>query len=362
MRVLLIEPWYAGSHRAWADGYAASSAHDVRVISLPGRYWRWRLRGGAAALADLVRRDLAERGPVDLVLASSMVDLAQLLGLLRSDVGDLPVVAYLHESQLAYPHAAADDIDAAWRSWMGLAAADLVVLNSEHHRRELLAGISRLESTAPEPIVGVDIAARVAASPVIPVGVVAVADRSHETTSGPPIVLWPHRWDDDKRPDVFIRAVERLRSDGLEVRVVLAGEDGWADSRRRRAAAERLGDAVIACGPFDRAAYERWVGRSDIVVSVAEHEFFGVAVVEALSAGAVPVLPRAHSYPELILAPYHDAALYPEGGFRRALARVVADLDTARNDMTGLAASMERFSWAMVAPRLDRALAEVAGH
>ena len=54
MDVSLVEPFYGGSHRAWADGYAAHSMHDVTLVTLPAENWRWRMRGGAVALADQV--------------------------------------------------------------------------------------------------------------------------------------------------------------------------------------------------------------------------------------------------------------------------------------------------------------------
>lgn len=40
MNVWLIEPYYAGSHRAWADGYQAHSRHAVHILKLPGRFWK----------------------------------------------------------------------------------------------------------------------------------------------------------------------------------------------------------------------------------------------------------------------------------------------------------------------------------
>ncbi|MBT8214185.1 MAG: DUF3524 domain-containing protein, partial [Acidimicrobiia bacterium] len=47
MRVLLVEPYYAGSHRAWADGYVASSRHDVSLLTHDARFWKWRMHGSA---------------------------------------------------------------------------------------------------------------------------------------------------------------------------------------------------------------------------------------------------------------------------------------------------------------------------
>ncbi len=39
MKVLLVEPYFGGSHRSWAEGYAATSRHEVRPITHPGRWW-----------------------------------------------------------------------------------------------------------------------------------------------------------------------------------------------------------------------------------------------------------------------------------------------------------------------------------
>ena len=54
MRILLIEPYFTGSHRAWAEGYAAASQHDVRLVTHDGRFWKWRMQGSAVTLAEPV--------------------------------------------------------------------------------------------------------------------------------------------------------------------------------------------------------------------------------------------------------------------------------------------------------------------
>lgn len=364
LRVLLVEPWYSGSHRLWADGYAGASRHDVTLVTHPGRFWRWRLRGGAVTLAESVREAVRSNGPADVLLVSSGVDLAALTGLLRRELTGTAVVLYLHENQVVYPLADTGATDAAQRSWQSIVAADRVLINSAHHRLALARGLTELAHRAPDLAHGHLIDPLVDAMHVVPVGVDCAELRRGMPCSadgGPPVVIWNHRWDPDKHPEVFVRAVRRLAADGVPVRVVLAGEDGWDGASRRAEAVAALGDTVVASGPFDRSSYLSRLRAADVVVSVAEHDFFGVAVVEAMAVGCVPVLPLALSYPELVPAAHHQAVFHEPGGFRRRLAAVVEDLPAARAAVAGLDRAMDRFDWSSVAPLLDRHLEDAIG-
>ncbi|MFV0258664.1 MAG: DUF3524 domain-containing protein, partial [Acidimicrobiales bacterium] len=146
-RILLVEPWLAGSHRAWAEGYREASRHDVDLVGLPGRTWRWRMRGGAVPLAAAVDAWVAEHGRPDALLVSGMVDVAQLVGLARRSLTGpvaTPVVVYQHENQLR--HATPDgavDTEAALRAWTSWVAADTVLFNSDVHRRAVVDAIPR---------------------------------------------------------------------------------------------------------------------------------------------------------------------------------------------------------------------------
>ena len=55
--------------------------------------------------------------------------------------------------------------------------------------------------------------------------------------------------------------------------------------------------------------YWSWLHKADWVLSTATHEFFGIAVVEALLAGCLPWLPQRLSYTELL--PEHCRGLSP---------------------------------------------------
>lgn len=348
-RIVLAEPWFGGSHRAWAEGLARHSRHDITIVGLADQLWRWRLRAGAAPLAERVG-DVVERdGEPDLLLVSGLVDVAALLGHLRPSPG-LPVVTYVHESQLLYPTSSGTpDNDAVIRNVDSWRASDQVWFNSAFHRDAVIDALPRWAVVQPEPV---EIDGLTERFDVVPVGVEPPRGR-RGIPSSPPVILWPHRWEPDKRPDVFRRALSKLVDQRVDFRLVLAGADPQGSSVRKAIVEEHV-ERLVAAGPFEQADYERWLFSSDIVVSCAEHEFFGVAVVEALMAGCVPVLPDALSYPELIPPELHPPALYAVGTFGSQLVDVVANLAAHRTSSESLAGSMQRFAWSTVIADYDQ--------
>ena len=100
MKTTLIEPFYTGSHAAWAEGYAKFSRHNIEILSLSGNHWKWRMHGGAVTLADKFIKSGAEP---DIILASDMLDLSTFLALTRRQTSGIPAAVYFHENQICYP-------------------------------------------------------------------------------------------------------------------------------------------------------------------------------------------------------------------------------------------------------------------
>lgn len=367
MRVLLIEPFYGGSHQAWADGYAAHSAHEVHLVTSTDEAWRWRLRGGALTLADDVAVTVAEVGRPDVVLVSDMVNLPALLGFARRSIGDAPVAAYFHENQLLYPVKGGGERDRQLGliNWLSLAAADLVLFNSAYHRDNLMAELPRFLEQAADDRHLDHLEAVIGHSEVLPLGVDLAAlspDRRPPSDGGPPLVLWNHRWEWDKQVDRALSMLQAMAEQGIEFRVALAGEQPDHLSKDLRRSVVDLGDRVIQQGWLPRDEYVDLLLRSDVVLSVAKQEFFGIAMVEAMAAGCVPVLPHDVSYPEIVPPAWHDAALHDwrGGGPVHHLRSVLTGLRAARRAVDGLAAAMRRFDWSVVAPAYDVRLEQLA--
>ena len=74
--------------------------------------------------------------------------------------------------------------------------------------------------------------------------------------------------------------------------VALAGQRYTEEPEEFERLRSTLGTRLVHDGHADLEAYRQLLCAADVVVSTARHEFFGIAVVEAIYAGAFPVLPN----------------------------------------------------------------------
>jgi len=357
VRVLLIEPYYSGSHRAWADGYVGHSSHEVRLITHPGRWWKWRMKGGAVTLAASL--ESLEGWAPDVVLVSDMIDLAHFRVLARPHIGDPPTAFYFHESQLTYPVAPGSSPDHSYSltNWISTCAADAVLFNSGYHRQvffDSLGGFLRgFPDMGHEHLIQ-DVESR---SDVLPVGVDLSWVRPRPVARRTPQILWNHRWEHDKDPEAFADAVEYLLRIGVDFELVLAGPRPGRTPVALERIRELAGDRIVHDDEAPMDTYRKLVAGSDIVVSASRQEFFGISVVEAIASGCRPVLPDRLSYPWLIPEEYHDEVLYPEGELGPALARALQRPQAPET----LAKAMMRFDWTEMASDYDSRLEGLRG-
>ena len=356
MRVYLLEPYLTGSHRSWAEGYAAHSGHEVHLVTLPGQFWKWRQTGGFVTLAGRFRRAVEQHGPPDVILATSLLDVAGFLGLTRDLTAGVPVALYLHENQITYPEAGRTRVEDrhGLLSWTSLVAADAIAFNSEFHRDALFGALPDFLGSFPDERHLHLIDSVESRSTVLPVGVDLVRlGRTTPHRSEPPLILWNHRWDADKDPPAFFDALDALASGSAAFRVALCGERFALQSEAYRDRIESLGDRVVVDRELAASEYPGVLASADIVVSTALQEFFGISVVEAMSAAVFPILPDRLVYPERIPDNLRDRCLYRTAG--DLVDRLTAALAATDRDDVGrwLARSVERFDWSEVAPAYD---------
>jgi glycosyltransferase involved in cell wall biosynthesis len=352
MRILIAEPYFGGSHRAWAEGYRDSSSHDVELITLPARWWRWRMRGGAVSLVEQAENLAAAGYRPDVVVASSMIDLALFRAQLDGVWGRIPTALYLHETQLTYPDSPQlePDLSYAFMNWTSALVADRVIFNSEFHRSVFFEELPRLLRGFPDHRHEHLIPNVWHKTEVLPVGVDLSWRTAHlRSNDRAPLVLWNHRWEHDKAPQLFLEAVSRLEAGGAEFRLALCGESFRQVPAEFEAARVALGERIVHYGFAAREEYRRIVAGSDVVVSTALQEFFGVSMVEAAACGAVPIAPNRLSYPEL----FPPECLYDDGELDGLLTRAVTDCDWRSGMSSTTAPAMDVFGWDVVAPRYD---------
>jgi len=352
--VLLVEPYLSGSHQAWAEGYAQHSRHDVTLLTLPGRFWKWRMFGGSLTLGQ----QAAELDTPDVLIVSDMVDLPSFLGHAGRAVGSSRSILYMHENQLTYPLSptARDDLAYAYMNWSSMVRADEVWFNSQFHLDSVFEAMPKFLRHFPDHR-HTHLVDKVAdKSIVMPIGVELGWIGESEKTE-PPLIVWNQRWEYDKDPVRLFDALRRLAAAGGQFRLALCGENFRNVPVEFDRAQSQLAKQIVHYGFAERDVYRRLLLDASVVISTAKHEFFGIAAVEAMAAGAIPVFPNALSYPELIPPEVHHDTLYSnDEGLDRLLISAIADVERRGRLRSLIAPSMDKFSWSRLASKYDRAL------
>ena len=363
-RGLFVEPFFGGSHRAFAEGLVGHGGHELELLTLPGREWRRRMRLGAQVLAG---KAAEVEGSFDFLLVSDMLDLAAFLALTRPWFERVPVLLFMHENQLTYPRLRGTKLN----SWFGqinylsALAADRVAFNSEYHRQDFLGALEQLEQQPNNWLTTDGIEAIRGKSTVLPVGVDlgSLGDGMGAARSGgSPLIVWNHRWEFDKAPEAFVRTVSTLAEEGLDFRVAVAGERGDNPSEAMLELPERLGERLVQFGPVaGRDGYARLLWEADISISSTRHEFFGISTVEAMWCGCLPIAPRRYNYPALVPESLRGQCLYEKESELLALTREAIRSGTDAGEREALRASAGRFGWEVVGPQWEAVLGELSG-
>jgi glycosyltransferase involved in cell wall biosynthesis len=325
------------------------------------------MHGGSVTLA---RRYLEESIKADLILATDMLDLTTFLSLTRSSTFQTPAVLYMHENQLTYPlpedattgpmrrQKGERDLHYAFVNYSSMLAADRIVFNSEYHSTDMLAALPGFLKHFPEDRELSSVESLIRKSRVLPVGI----ERSKLVSCGSPVkemsaeplIIWNQRWEYDKNPGEFFQLLFEVEEMGLPFRLALCGEIFQHRPKEILESIERLGDKVIHVGYAPEDRYHQLLRESEITISTARHEFFGISIIEATSCCAFPILPRALSYPDIIPEQFHEVCLCE--GHEEMLTKLCWALTSrqeAQQAAASLSARLVHFDWPVVARRYD---------
>ena len=357
-RILALNPWHGGSHRAFLEGWIEHSGHEFTVLSLPPARWKWRMRHGAITFAEQLREDSQfSESNFDGLVCTDMLNLAEFRGLAPGWIRDLPTIVYFHENQLTYPvrEEHERDLHFAMTNLTSCLASDEVWFNSAWHRDEFLKATGLFLKKMPD-FVEPALANRVREkSSVQPPGIEPCPiPTSHR--AGPLRIAWVARWEHDKNPELFFDALFELESRGVDFRVSVLGESFAEVPDCFPVARQKLAGRIDHWGFAEsRKAYWQVLAMCDVVVSTAAHEFFGIAILEAVSAGCFPLVPWALAYPETLGESSDD-------WFHNGTVEGIVDrLESLARKQHGILEipSVDRFFWRVRASEMDERLEQV---
>lgn len=340
MNILLLEPFYTGSHKKWADEFKRYSRHNVEIASLSGHYWKWRMHGGAVTLAQQLNKQLPFTP--DLLLATDMLDLNLFLSLTRNWSHNIPTAVYFHENQLNYPWSPTDadvklqrDNHYAFINYTSALATNHLLFNSQYHHDAFLNELPRFLKAFPDNNNLATIDAIRSKSSVLHLGMdlKKLIDHKPAVIEKPnrAVVLWNHRWEYDKNPERFFNALFELADHGIDFKLVVLGESYDKRPHVFDTAREKLADKILHFGyteSFDE--YCKWLWLADILPVTSTQDFFGGSVVEAMYCNTVPFLPKRLAYPEHIPQQFHNTFFYEEDEFVKKLQRRIMDVKYLR--------------------------------
>ena len=311
MKILFLEPFYGGSHRDFADGLVEHTGHSITLETLPARFWKWRMRGSGLWFVHEVEHP----EKFDLLVATDMLALTDVLALWGSR--SPPSILYFHENQLSYPLPEGEKMDYqfGFTAITSALAAEAIVFNSQFHMNSFFDALPVFIKKMPEfkPLWIPDILEKKALVRYPGCRFPVSGMESDAIEDAVPTIVWNHRWEYDKDPGAFFDALDAVDAMGLQFNLMLLGENFQAVPKPFIGARERFGDRIIKYGYVgSREAYYAALRSSDIVISTAKQENFGISVIEAVRHGCFPLLPRRLSYPEILPKRFHSLCLYED--------------------------------------------------
>ncbi|ACL03387.1 glycosyl transferase group 1 [Desulfatibacillum aliphaticivorans] len=359
MKFLFLEPFYGGSHRDFAQGLVEASSHEIDLATLPARFWKWRMRGAALHFI----KKIPDLSAYDGIIATDLLSLSDFKALHPQKVP--PCLVYFHENQITYPLAPGESMDFQFGFTdisTGL-AADRILFNSRTHFNAFFDALPGFINMMPE---------------YNPTWVTqAIREKSHviqpgcrfsggglplEAPQEPPLIIWNHRWEFDKNPESFFKALYSLDEKGVDFSAALMGENFQVQPKEFLWAKERIPHRIAVFGFVEsREAYFDWLKKGLVIVSTANQENFGISVVEAMRSGCLPLLPDRLAYPEVLPDEFHAKYLYDgQEDLESRLEAMLSEPENYIQDRPLISSAMACHAWENRVLEFDRELTELA--
>jgi glycosyltransferase involved in cell wall biosynthesis len=230
-----------------------------------------------------------------------MMNFAEFIALAPPSVRNAEKIFYFHENQLTYPDRGKTEKDYhyAFTNFVSAMAADRVIFNSRYHKREFLDAMTKFLKHMPDygHIDEID-KIRIKSEVLYPPADISILPIIQNEN---PVITWAARWEEDKNPQDFFEVIDKLVDLGVKFRInILGGSSKSSSIGRLFDSFKKKHESIIdSWGFVSRAEYEKVLNCTDIFISTAIHEFYGISAVEAHKAGAFCILPDRLAYPEV---------------------------------------------------------------
>jgi glycosyltransferase involved in cell wall biosynthesis len=223
----------------------------------------------------------------------------------------LPSMVYFHENQFEYPRGSQQSsiVEAQMVSLYSALAADRIVFNSVYNRDSFLRGCRDLLKRLPDKVPGGIVPELKAKSAVLAVPLASQrpavkADwpgSSGDYPHRPLRLLWVGRFEYDKGGELLQSILTLISDRNLPFEVAVVGQQFRRSPAVFAEIEQQFCDCIVQFGYLKEAShFHQILQGADIVLSTALHEFQGLAVLEAIDAGCIPVVPNRLVYPEIV--------------------------------------------------------------
>lgn len=348
MRVLGFNPYHGGSHQNFLRSWSKASRHDWKICTMPPRHFKWRMRQAPVGFRQQAHELIESGQQFDAIFSTSLMDVASFRGLLPPALSRLPLVVLFHENQFAYPKQKEDprDVQFGMINWTSALCADEVWFNSSYNRDTFLEGAAALLRRMPDERSLDSLKQIKAKSRVMHLGI--DHGGSPAQSPGPLHIAWVARWEHDKRPDLFFAALRKLRAQKVDFRLTCLGQSFRTQPEDFKNAQTEFAEEIVHFGFAENVEeYRQHLAACDVAVSSADHEFFGIALLEAVALGCLALVPDRLVYPEI----YPPSALY--SGSTQSLADALTQLASEKAKASTLLQLHEAWGLKRLAASLD---------
>lgn len=362
MRIAILDPFFDESHKSWAEGLIRHSAHQYDLITLSAHHWKWKMASGAIYCADVINKSMSK---YNLIIATDMVNVSLLKATLVTPNNGIPIALYFHENQISYPWAPNPDFikqdrdkHYGWINFTSALTADSLLFNSEYHKSSFFTALPVFLSqfpSSPLPFSMQDLRDK---SDVLPLGIEAMPHHAKIKKNKIPIIIWNHRWEKDKNPGEFFRALYELKKSDVAFKLILCGKRYDQVPIEFVHAREDFAEEIIHDEFTEsREQYTQLLNAADIALVTSHQDFFGISVVECIAGGCYPILPNRLAYPEHIPTEYAKEHFYDDHKGMMTLLKKA--LHMAERETIHLVNHVQKYEWQNVIDLYDKKFSEI---